>query len=423
MSVVETVDSLAAGPVIVFGTPPPEGRDLDLLVRPPEEGAIASGLEARGFTRTGRRLVAFRDCTVDVVELVPAGDWGLPAGELEALFGEAEPLDGATRLLQPAAHHAVLILARKAAWASLREKQFERLSALLRERPGALEEARRRAPVWGAAPALEALERAHGTGEGLRTVERARAVEALLRARGEPAGRARLAALRAIARWPRRGKLVTLSGLDGAGKSSQAKALREALDRLGHNAVVEWTSLSQHPPVLHALTSAAGWVLRRRGAGATAVAMSKPDPRTALRERSAAVTFAWSTIVALTNALEQSRASARHLARGRIVICDRYTLDSKVHLRFAYGEGRAFRFQTALIRRLSPQTDRAYLLDVSAEEATRRKADYELSENSRRAALYREEAAGLGVRTVDGERRREDICAELAADVLRMLER
>jgi thymidylate kinase len=420
VSVLETVDALAGGPVLVFGRPPPEGRDLDLLARPAEEKALAEGLLARGFTREGNRFVAFHGCSADVVELVPAADWGLPAAELDALIAAARPLDERTRLLQPAPAHALLILARKAAWSGLDPRARDRLESILREQPGALEEARRLAPAWGAVPGLEALEYALRSGRPPSLARRARAVESLLRARGEPAARARLAGLRAVARRPRRGTLITLSGLDGAGKSSQAQALRATLERLGHDAVVEWTSLSQHPPLLHAITRAAGWVL---GRGGDSGASGSEDPRKELRERSRAVTFAWSTLVALTNAVGQARAAGRHLWRGRVVICDRYTLDSKIHLRYAYGEERAFRFQTILIRFLSPRPERAYLLDVSPETATRRKQDYPLVENARRARLYREEAERLGVQRLDGERPHEAICEELSRDVWELLRR
>ena len=115
--------------------------------------------------------------------------------------------------------------------------------------------------------------------------------------------------------------------------------------------------------------------------------------------------------------MQQARAVAPHLWRGRVVICDRYTLDSKVHLRYAYGEERAFGFQAALIGHLSPRPDLAYLLDVSPETASTRKRDYPLEENARRGNLYLEEAEGLGVRRLDGERPREEICAQLAREV------
>jgi thymidylate kinase len=394
----------------VFGSLPPAGRDLDLLARPEEEQALSSGLSEHGFLRHGRIWARFEECTADVVELVAAAKWRLPAPELQALFDEALPLEGHRRLVQPAPRHFLLILARKlAAGAELDDKRRRRVDAVLEANPGSLEAAWRAAEAWGASPALTALEQA-------------------LRAGGRPGpaqrGRAPLRRLRRLARAPRRGVLVTFSGLDGAGKSLQATSLQASLDRLGHPAVVEWTSLAAHPPPLEAITWGLGLLARLRrssrapdgGRGATPA-----DPVKALRQRSPVVSSAWSTLVTVSNGLTHFRTASRHLWLGRHVICDRYMLDSEVHLRYAYGEARRFALQSALIRLLSPRPDRAYLLDVSGDEATRRKQEYSVEDNRRRAQLYRDHHARLGVRRIDGTRPPGEICAEIAEDVWRLL--
>jgi len=66
--------------------------------------------------------------------------------------------------------------------------------------------------------------------------------------------------------------------------------------------------------------------------------------------------------------------------------------------------------QSCLVRTLSPKPDLAVFLQVSAHTASTRKADYELSENERRARLYDEEATKLGVMRLDGERPRAEVC-------------
>src|SRR5439155_25720630 len=52
------------------------------------------------------------------------------------------------------------------------------------------------------------------------------------------------AALHRVRSRPRRGTVITLSGLDGAGKSSQAAALCETLDRLGYDVETAWTRIN-----------------------------------------------------------------------------------------------------------------------------------------------------------------------------------
>src|SRR5437868_2581021 len=105
------VDESALDRVLVLGSLPPAGRDLDLLVREPDREALAARLEAAGFVRRGRDLALFEDCTAYAVELIPAEGW-LPAAELDDLFAQALPVDGCRKLVRPAPHHALLILER-----------------------------------------------------------------------------------------------------------------------------------------------------------------------------------------------------------------------------------------------------------------------------------------------------------------------
>jgi thymidylate kinase len=122
--------------------------------------------------------------------------------------------------------------------------------------------------------------------------------------------------------------------------------------------------------------------------------------------------------VAVANGITQRRETRSHLRKGRVVICDRYSLDSAVHLRYRYGEHRRFRLQAALVRVLSPRPVRAFLLDVPAETGLARKAEqYDLGQLARQVRLYREEHEQLGVRRLDGERPREELCAEIAREV------
>src|SRR2546422_8795930 len=66
-----TVDAAAGGRVLVFGSLPPEGRDLDILARPAQRKAIAAALTREGLlTKDGARWVAFGDCTAVGVDLV-----------------------------------------------------------------------------------------------------------------------------------------------------------------------------------------------------------------------------------------------------------------------------------------------------------------------------------------------------------------
>ncbi|MGI9020530.1 MAG: hypothetical protein ACR2G3_07465, partial [Solirubrobacterales bacterium] len=160
LDLARTVDEAAGGRVVVFGSPPPEGRDLDLLVRAAQERSIASRLAADGLRRRGIQWAAFRDCGAVGVDLVPTSSWRLPEAELASLFDEAEVLPGFRRLAAPAPHHAVLIAARRVARAGVYEDRLrERIEAILAGAPSAWEEAALRAPAWEAEAALDSLRR------------------------------------------------------------------------------------------------------------------------------------------------------------------------------------------------------------------------------------------------------------------------
>ncbi len=223
--------------------------------------------------------------------------------------------------------------------------------------------------------------------------------------------------------------MITLSGLDGAGKSSQARALREELERRGYDVAVEWIPLASNRSIGE-LSDAARVVLRllRRVPPFRRVAQHTEAGGSLLAGSDAGTTgpakallgHTWTTFIALTNALAQRRRALRHAGRSRIVMFDRYTLDSVVILRHLWGGERPF--ASWLIRALSPKLVSSFLLDVPAETALARKRDHwDLANLQRLAELYRAEAPRLGVRRLDGERPREELTAEILADVERAL--
>ncbi|MHB1469818.1 MAG: dTMP kinase, partial [Solirubrobacteraceae bacterium] len=217
-----------------------------------------------------------------------------------------------------------------------------------------------------------------------------------------------------------RGAVIALSGLDGSGKSTQAQRLVSTLGKLGYPTVSVWTSVAAHPSLGRVAAPARALVGARRhpdGVEELWPPAGEDDYRlTQLRERRRWLHELWVTFVAATNAWWQARAVRTHLLRGRIVVCDRYTLDSLVHLRYRYGAERRYRLQLALIRLLSPAPLRAYLLDLDPHQARSRRREYTLAQNELRARLYREEYAGLGVKRLDGARERDDLSIEIALD-------
>ncbi len=425
MELVALLDSLAQGRVVVFGSLPPAGRDIDLLARPAQERALTRGLAEHGLTRRGQQWVRFARCSADAVDVVDVDSWAIDPSEREALFEEAIRLDGMTHLARPAPHHAVLILAARVARdGRLDARRRERLEDALAEDPRALANARLRAPAWGARrslPLLEGLTGGRGRGS-VRPATRARRVLAVaeqIEATGVTRPRATVSACRVIAQRPPRGRVLTLSGVDGAGKSTQCEALAEALRRLGHDTVVEWTRLGSHP-WLDAVAMPIKRLLTARGGAATGELTVEPAPVPQAgydrRRRSPAMNFSWAIVVAVANVASQRAATRPHLRRGRVVVCDRYTPDSLAALRWEYGRAGSSPLHRWIVRGLSPRPARSYYLEVTPQSAFHRKGDFPVAELARQLAMYRATLPGLDVVRLDGELEREELCARIARD-------
>jgi thymidylate kinase len=426
MSVLELADAAATDRVLLFGSPPPAGRDVDLLARPSSEAAIAARLRDAGFLGRGERWARFDDCRTTAVELVPAAAWELPERELEALFADAAPVGDLERVVAPAPHHVLLIAARRFAHGrgTLGERRRARIEDALARDPAAWERAERHAAAWGAGTALRLLRHAYERGETAGRADLVRAVAEQRRAAGRPPAVAWLEASRAAAQRTRRPAVISLSGIDGAGKSFQARRLEAALDRLGIGAAVVWSPFGggRATDVIGEPLKA---VLRRLPFGPLARHRDGPAPRSVMsgpaapRGRGSAVLhLLWTSFVVVLDAASQRSAALRHAARGQVVIFDRQALDSMVHMRVVYGEQRSLRVQQSLARAVAPRPRVAYLLEIRPETSLARKDDvWELEQLRAHARLYHEHHARLGVRRLDGERPPEELCAQIASEV------
>ena len=403
LDVASIIEATAAGRVLVVGSLPPVGRDWDLFVHDSDRAVIEARLRAAGFVPVHRRWVRPSNDAPDVVELLDRAGWRLPGQEVQRLFEDAMSLAGHTRLCVPSPADRLLILARKLPRTPgfLEPKHRERIRAALSEDPDAFVRARERAPGWQVGRELSRLEARYARGPR---------VPRLL-----------------YPRRPRRGAVIAFSGLDGAGKSTQAHALRASLAALGYESEVIWAPIGQNPS-LRRLASAVkhaashlpvGPLAGVRGEAVESHLLSRTEPGTpAFGPSRKLASGVWSTLTTLANGLALRVAAHGTRTRGRIAIYDRYVLDTVVDLRFRYAPEARLRFQEALISALVPTPQGAYLLDVSPEVAHQRKPDWSLDQTRLRAELYRREHAPLGVRLLDAGRAVDDLGREILQDVL-----
>lgn len=187
--------------------------------------------------------------------------------------------------------------------------------------------------------------------------------------------------------------LITFSGLDGSGKSTQIANLRDALYTRGLRA----STLAFWDDVVVLTRYRESFVQRiygsERGIGA-------PDRPVNRRDKNVRAWYL--TLVRHGLYLLDSLNSRRVVARSRrsavdVIILDRYIYDELANLPLASAFSRAF---ARLLAALVPRPDVALLLDADPDAANARKPEYPVEFMRECRGWYRRLAALLGNMTV-----------------------
>ena len=190
-----------------------------------------------------------------------------------------------------------------------------------------------------------------------------------------------------------RPRLISFSGMDGAGKSTQIAALRRRLEEAGQPVflVTYWDDVAR----LTSLREASGHALFRgdKGVGTPAAPIVRKDKN---------VRSWWMTWVRLglyfVDAVSLRIVLARALRPGsHFVICDRYIYDELANLPLRYATLRAY---IRLIMMIVPRPHISYLLDADPAAAFARKPEYPLEFLHSSRASYKALSGLIGGVTV-----------------------
>jgi thymidylate kinase len=196
--------------------------------------------------------------------------------------------------------------------------------------------------------------------------------------------------------------LITLSGIDGSGKSAHARALARALETCEVSVRTVWSRGGSSR--LTDLAIALARPLVTKGGGSATVGSTRQAGVERKRAwlRRPLLRAGWVWLVTLDLLAHYWLRVTWPLLRGRVVVSDRYTHDALVELAALTGSDRVQRSLAArVLRGLAPHPRRAYLLDVSPERALARKPEETLAYLAAQAATYRRAASAWGLETVN----------------------
>ncbi|MFD2092818.1 nucleoside/nucleotide kinase family protein [Blastococcus deserti] len=426
VDVMGTIDAAVQAPVFVVGEGPPAAPVLRVLLRATDASAVGARLEAAGFLRRGTTYANFEPGEVQGVELLITESWGLGRGPTrsgEELFAGCQPLPGFEHLARPAPPVVLVLIAHDVALAGgeLSDDQRKKALSAAGSGPGVWDDAAALAGRFRLTAHLRLLRRALGQPERWTARQRRRALVRAVAA-GPPS--TAVAAARSLVRHRRRPLLVSLSGPDGSGKSTQVGRLVTTLDALGVRTGTAWVPTTNRPTLPTSIRAwAASW---RRPTGDAVGQEKRPSGggTTPARPRSVPphvrlVEHLWITSAAVSNAAKIWASVWR--GRGSdVLVLDRFVLDADVKLTYWYQvrRGADITMERRLFRAVCPKVDVSVLLVVDPEtNVARRPDEWNIGAFRHFQKIYADTARELGAVVVDAERPVDDVARDIAETV------
>jgi thymidylate kinase len=220
--------------------------------------------------------------------------------------------------------------------------------------------------------------------------------------------------------------VVSFSGLDGSGKSTQVAMLRKTLDQVGVSCTVQWAGFATGWRVQKVLALLAR-ATRRQGRQRAMPGKARPplrearpgvgpDPFVPVGWDGALRQQVWVGVVAAVNAVKQWTYVLKPRHGAKVVIFDRFTPDSGVKLDFFYKSERDIdvSWQRTLFNWISPKPDVGFLVAVPGEVAYARAGEWEPEQLATMARLYDQQVRSFGLVRLDGTEPPEDLARQVA---------
>lgn len=397
--------------LILWRGPELTGSDIDLLMMPEAELEVARLLAGAGLSASpgDPGHVVWSDGVDGGLELdlLPAGRWPAYYPSLPGVIARLRAQPSGPPV--PSPEDRLLILAAEAVLGRPLSKIERRARPLLAE-AGALER------LHGLARSEHSEPLALLIGDLERLLARARRGRLPYRAAAGSARRSRPAraalqarVVRAIRRRaprlrrPRRGLIVAVSGMDGAGKSTAARTAHASLLAAGLPASLSWgrfvdtetdVLIRLARPVKRLLGDRQARVADHVAAGGAAAEHLEAPPSA----RRSILGWGWVAVVAAVNARGYRRVAGA-TRNGHHLVCDRWLPDSLVDLELRYGR---HSLGALILRRAIPRADLNLLLEIDAATAAQRNPG-DQSERILRAMerAYEKQAQDLRLDVVD----------------------
>jgi len=412
------VDAAAGQPVLVIGSIPPDGRDLDLVARRADHDAIAQQLAELGHVRRRSSWVRFDPSGVSAVELFATDSLRL-VGDTEELFRGALPLPGYTKLVRPAPA-VVLLLAARALIVRrgvLTDKAWRRVQQAITEDDEAWWHAEHAASKLGLNGALTVLRRAGSDGLPKSLPQRLRSLVRLSVAPDSLS--AKVALLRAARPRRIRPMIISLSGPHGTGKSTQVELLRSTLSDLGVRTEKDRAPVppTRIPRLVRRLSERLKSDESGTGPGPAPLGPVSQNVRVSALVRT--VAHAWCCQGAVAYGFRMWR-QALQPRRAQVLVLDRFTLDASVSIAYWFGHRRRINVRTEqeLFQLLTPRPQISIVMLAQAETLhSRRAEEYTLDGFGLLRDFYLEAAERYGAILVDADRPADVIARDVATVV------